>query len=156
MPCIPWRLLEQDIYCRDQWTCVMRLRALASTPVHIMATHNPLTHVCNGPTRCIWCMYRLWRTWLPPFHSTIFVLQKLADWNGRYEAKFGHVFLIHAAGKSAHTILESLMSRHAYTRNRYKVFSAHRFNSNSYWTIRSPATYLLNTAMHFLFVCLSR
>lgn len=39
------------------------------------------------------------------------VFQELADWNGRYEAKFGHVFLIFAAGKSAQTVLESLKTR---------------------------------------------
>lgn len=39
------------------------------------------------------------------------VFQELSEWNGRYEAKFGHVFLIYAAGKSAQTILENLKTR---------------------------------------------
>lgn len=39
------------------------------------------------------------------------VYQGLEDWNSRYEAKFGHVFLISAAGKNAQTILDSLQAR---------------------------------------------
>ena len=38
-------------------------------------------------------------------------LQDLADWNKQYEAKFGHVFLISAAGKTAPQILASLKAR---------------------------------------------
>ena len=38
-------------------------------------------------------------------------MQELAEWNWRYEAKFGHVFLISAAGKSAPDILVALKRR---------------------------------------------
>jgi 2-oxo-4-hydroxy-4-carboxy-5-ureidoimidazoline decarboxylase len=38
-------------------------------------------------------------------------LAELADQNRRYEARFGHVFLISAAGKDAEEILEELRAR---------------------------------------------
>ncbi|KAL2630667.1 hypothetical protein R1flu_015353 [Riccia fluitans] len=40
------------------------------------------------------------------------VLQELADWNMRYEEKFGHIFLICASGKSSHEILGELKKRY--------------------------------------------
>ena len=42
------------------------------------------------------------------------VLQALADGNARYEARFGHVFLICATGKSAEEMLASLEKRVAH------------------------------------------
>jgi 2-oxo-4-hydroxy-4-carboxy-5-ureidoimidazoline decarboxylase len=39
------------------------------------------------------------------------VLEQLAEGNRRYEARFGHVFLIAAAGKSADEILAALRER---------------------------------------------
>jgi 2-oxo-4-hydroxy-4-carboxy--5-ureidoimidazoline (OHCU) decarboxylase len=39
------------------------------------------------------------------------LLQDLAQWNRQYEAKFGHVFLIYAAGKSADKVLAALQRR---------------------------------------------
>ena len=39
------------------------------------------------------------------------VLERLAEENRRYEARFGHVFLIAAAGKSADEILAALRDR---------------------------------------------
>jgi OHCU decarboxylase len=38
-------------------------------------------------------------------------LQELEQWNRQYEAKFGHVFLIFAAGKSADEVLAALKRR---------------------------------------------
>jgi len=38
-------------------------------------------------------------------------LAELADENGLYEARFGHVFLISAAGRSAEEVLEALRER---------------------------------------------
>jgi hypothetical protein len=38
-------------------------------------------------------------------------LQSLADWNGKYEAKFGHIFIICAAGKSADFMLNAVKTR---------------------------------------------
>ncbi|XP_024372429.1 uric acid degradation bifunctional protein TTL isoform X2 [Physcomitrium patens] len=38
-------------------------------------------------------------------------LQELADWNRKYEGKFGHVFLICASGKSSSEILAALKER---------------------------------------------
>ncbi|GMI72531.1 transthyretin-like protein, allantoin synthase [Hibiscus trionum] len=40
-------------------------------------------------------------------------LQELSDWNARYRQKFGHVFLICAAGRSAAEILGELKSRYS-------------------------------------------
>ncbi|KAG6549255.1 hypothetical protein Mapa_009241 [Marchantia paleacea] len=39
------------------------------------------------------------------------VLQELAEWNKRYEAKFGFIFLICATGKPSHEILAALKKR---------------------------------------------
>lgn len=39
------------------------------------------------------------------------VLQALADWNARYEAKFGHVFIICASGRSAEEMLAAVQRR---------------------------------------------
>jgi OHCU decarboxylase len=39
------------------------------------------------------------------------VLERLAEENRRYEARFGHIFLISAAGKSADEILNALRER---------------------------------------------
>ena len=39
------------------------------------------------------------------------VLEELAEENRRYEARFGHIFLIAAAGKSAEDILAALRAR---------------------------------------------
>ncbi len=39
------------------------------------------------------------------------VQSRLAEANRRYEARFGHVFLIAAAGKSADEILATLLAR---------------------------------------------
>ncbi|KAL4422666.1 hypothetical protein ABPG75_008863 [Micractinium tetrahymenae] len=39
------------------------------------------------------------------------VLQALADWNARYEAKFGHIFIICASGKSAEEMLAAVQRR---------------------------------------------
>eukprot|EP00897_Mesotaenium_endlicherianum_P001084 jgi/Mesen1/10977/ME000096S10550 len=39
-------------------------------------------------------------------------LQELAAWNAKYEEKFGHVFLICAAGKSSSHVLEALKARY--------------------------------------------
>jgi 2-oxo-4-hydroxy-4-carboxy--5-ureidoimidazoline (OHCU) decarboxylase len=38
-------------------------------------------------------------------------LQSLADWNVKYEEKFGHIFIICAAGKSADFMLEAVKTR---------------------------------------------
>jgi 2-oxo-4-hydroxy-4-carboxy--5-ureidoimidazoline (OHCU) decarboxylase len=38
-------------------------------------------------------------------------LQSLADWNVKYEAKFGHIFIICAAGKSADFMLDAVKTR---------------------------------------------
>ncbi|EFN52467.1 hypothetical protein CHLNCDRAFT_138808 [Chlorella variabilis] len=38
-------------------------------------------------------------------------LQALAEWNGRYEAKFGHIFIICATGKSAEEMLAAIQQR---------------------------------------------
>lgn len=40
------------------------------------------------------------------------VLQQLAVWNGRYEAKFGHIFIVCATGKPAGDILAALQQRY--------------------------------------------
>lgn len=37
--------------------------------------------------------------------------QALADWNARYEAKFGHVFIICASGRSAEEMLAAVQRR---------------------------------------------
>ena len=37
--------------------------------------------------------------------------QELADWNARYEAKFGHIFIICASGKSAKEMLDAVKGR---------------------------------------------
>lgn len=39
------------------------------------------------------------------------VLADLADWNARYEAKFGHIFIICASGKSAEEMLAAVQAR---------------------------------------------
>lgn len=38
-------------------------------------------------------------------------LQSLADWNAQYETKFGHIFIICAAGKSANFMLNAVKTR---------------------------------------------
>lgn len=38
-------------------------------------------------------------------------LQSLADWNAQYEIKFGHIFIICAAGKSADFMLNAVKTR---------------------------------------------
>lgn len=40
-------------------------------------------------------------------------VQALAEWNGRYEAKFGHIFIICATGKSAEEMLAAIQQRWA-------------------------------------------
>lgn len=37
--------------------------------------------------------------------------QELADWNARYDAKFGHIFLVYASGRSAESMLAELKQR---------------------------------------------
>ena len=37
--------------------------------------------------------------------------QALADWNARYEARFGHIFIVCASGKSAEEMLAAVQSR---------------------------------------------
>ncbi|XP_021291973.1 uric acid degradation bifunctional protein TTL isoform X3 [Herrania umbratica] len=44
--------------------------------------------------------------------ATDLCLQELSDWNARYRQKFGHVFLICAAGRRATEILAELMNRY--------------------------------------------
>ncbi|PRW32944.1 uric acid degradation bifunctional TTL isoform X1 [Chlorella sorokiniana] len=39
------------------------------------------------------------------------VLQELADWNARYKAKFGHIFIVCASGKSAAEMLGIIKRR---------------------------------------------
>jgi len=64
-------------------------------------------------TRCIICSP--W--WLESLlaHSICtrieFLPQELAEMNRRYEAKFGHVFLIFAAGRSAGKVLAAIKRR---------------------------------------------
>lgn len=41
------------------------------------------------------------------------VLKELADWNKRYEDKFGHIFIICASGKSAQEMLAAVRSRYS-------------------------------------------
>ncbi|KAK9818222.1 hypothetical protein WJX72_009017 [[Myrmecia] bisecta] len=41
------------------------------------------------------------------------VLQDLADWNCKYEAKFGHIFIICASGKSAGEMLQAVQDRYS-------------------------------------------
>eukprot|EP00898_Chlorokybus_atmophyticus_P002983 jgi/Chlat1/3686/Chrsp24S03846 len=43
------------------------------------------------------------------------IAERLATWNHQYEAKFGHVFLICASGKSSSQILEALQERYVNT-----------------------------------------
>ena len=43
------------------------------------------------------------------------VLQQLAAWNSRYEAKFGHIFIVCATGKPASDILAALQLRYPNT-----------------------------------------
>jgi hypothetical protein len=40
-----------------------------------------------------------------------FLLQALAKWNQMYEAKFGHIFIICATGKSAEEMLAAIQQR---------------------------------------------
>lgn len=40
-------------------------------------------------------------------------LQSLADWNAQYETKFGHIFIICAAGKSANFMLNAVKTRYS-------------------------------------------
>lgn len=40
-----------------------------------------------------------------------FAVQELADWNARYEAKFVHIFIICASGKSAKEMLDAVKGR---------------------------------------------
>lgn len=42
------------------------------------------------------------------FYSFVFVLKELAEWNHKYEERFGHVFLICASGKSCLEVLTAL------------------------------------------------
>lgn len=37
--------------------------------------------------------------------------QSLADWNRKYEDRFGHIFIICAAGKSAEEMLAAVQQR---------------------------------------------
>lgn len=39
------------------------------------------------------------------------VIRELAEWNAKYEAKFGHIFIVCAQGKSAHEMLEIIKLR---------------------------------------------
>ncbi|PSC67168.1 OHCU decarboxylase [Micractinium conductrix] len=39
------------------------------------------------------------------------VLQGLADWNARYEARFGHIFIVCATGKLAAEMLQAVQQR---------------------------------------------
>jgi 2-oxo-4-hydroxy-4-carboxy--5-ureidoimidazoline (OHCU) decarboxylase len=42
----------------------------------------------------------------------ILLLQELVEWNKKYEKRFGHIFLIFAAGKSSAEILATLRERY--------------------------------------------
>ena len=37
--------------------------------------------------------------------------QGLADWNARYEARFGHIFIVCATGKLAAEMLQAVQQR---------------------------------------------
>ena len=50
---------------------------------------------------------------IPPLKCCTVALQELADMNQRYEAKFGHIFIICASGKSAQEMLTVLKQRQA-------------------------------------------
>ena len=39
------------------------------------------------------------------------MVQELADWNHKYEAKFGHIFIVCASGKTAQEMLDILTNR---------------------------------------------
>lgn len=67
-------------------------------------------HVCRPLTSCPW-----------PTRQT----QELADWNARYEAKFGHIFIVCASGKSAEEML-------AIIQRRWAVLSLHLCGCNMY------------------------
>lgn len=41
------------------------------------------------------------------------VEQELAEWNAKYEDKFGHVFIICASGQPANQMLAAIKARHA-------------------------------------------
>ncbi len=77
------------------------------------AGHQPRAHI-NARGAAGWML-----TWSAPGYTSAqrpamrrpLPLQDLADWNKQYEAKFGHVFLISAAGKTAPQILASLKAR---------------------------------------------
>ena len=43
--------------------------------------------------------------------ATDATLRSLAEWNNMYEAKFGHIFIICAAGKSAEFMLDAIKAR---------------------------------------------
>lgn len=56
--------------------------------------------------------------------SDEWLTQALADGNRHYEEKFGHVFLIRAAGRSSADILEALQERLEHTPEQEKVIMA--------------------------------
>ena len=43
--------------------------------------------------------------------ATESTLQQLSEWNARYEAKFGHIFIICAAGLTAAVMLDAIIAR---------------------------------------------
>lgn len=48
---------------------------------------------------------------LPAPHSQPRSQQELAAWNARYEARFGHIFIVCATGKSAAEMLAAIQQR---------------------------------------------
>lgn len=46
-----------------------------------------------------------------PINPSPLQWQELAEWNARYEARFGHIFIVCASGKSAEEMLAIIKSR---------------------------------------------
>lgn len=75
----------------------------------------------SGATSSLLQASELWMLCLPAKAGSLFMLflsssrlcalKALAEWNKRYEDRFGHIFLICASGKSAAEMLEAVKSR---------------------------------------------
>lgn len=92
-PCRP----RHCVVCGNPFSCIWQRDS----------AHLPRNAGCNPPARC-----------RPPADTPWSALcvcrpamQELADWNARFERKFGHIFIICAAGKSAGEVLQALKSR---------------------------------------------
>lgn len=88
--------------------------AASHAPLHVLQVHS------TSSTSIDHCLKGSTSSHVEPHNSMagadmlcIEVMQELAEMNLRYEAKFGHIFIVCASGKSAQDMLATLKDRQA-------------------------------------------